>query len=286
MRLLDRKIPSILAVLVITTGIIATTFLIKGGNSLQVNAGPGQTPKNIEVSNISDTGFTITYTTDDEVIGTINSGENPKNLNIKNIDNRDKESGSVGKHQTHMITVDNLKPDSRYYYTITSGNKTYSNNDDPYVTKTSSTFGEISNIQNLISGKVITSDGLVPKDGIVVIKISGAQILSTLIDDTGSYAIQLNNLKNFDLESLYEFGENMPVNIDIFAENQNSKIQLSTDLLSDIPIITISNNYDFSEINDNSPKDTRDNAKFPEFSSKLKTKSSGQSIKNTTPINL
>jgi len=270
--ILNKKIPSVLGISIITFGVIATTFLVKGGRTLQVNAGPGQDPKNIEVSNISDTSFTITYTTDDAVIGTINVGDNPKNLDIKHIDNRDKATGSINKYQTHIITAEGLKPDSKYFYSITSGDKTYTD-DNTYITNTSSSFGDNSNIQTLISGKVISADGNKPNDALVIVKINGAQTLSTLVDKTGNYNIKLNNLKNFDLESLFELNKTKPVNIDIFSGSQNSRIQLSSDQLSNIPAITISSNYDFSEESEVNPKNTRENVKFPEFPSKLKTNS-------------
>src|SRR3990167_10877615 len=97
----NRKIPSLLAFLVIIVGILFTTFLVKGGNLFQISAGPGSEPKNIQTTNISDTSFTISYTTDESVIGTINYGTDANALDKFVLDDRDQLSQDVNKYQSH-----------------------------------------------------------------------------------------------------------------------------------------------------------------------------------------
>lgn len=267
MVILDKKIPSFLGIFIIATGIIATTFLVKNGQTFQINAGPGQEPKNVEVSNVSDTSFTITYTTDDSVIGSLNTGESSENLTTKHLDERDKNSQSVNKYQTHILTANNLKPDTTYFYTITSGDKTFSNKES-YEIKTGPSIGENSDNEIFASGKAINPDGSIPKDAFVIIKINGAQPVSAVLDKSGSFSIPINNLRSFNLNNFFEFAENIPVNIDIFSGNLKSHSNLSSDLISDVPLITLSNDYDFSEVSSNTVKDKRENIKFPQFNSK------------------
>ena len=279
--MVNKKIPSFLGIIVIIIGIIATIFLVRNERIIQINAGPGQEPKNIEVSNVSDSSFTITYTTDDSVIGTLNIGETSNNLSIKNLDIRDKNSQSVSKYQTHHLVANNLKPNKTYYYTITSGDKTFSNNGSSYELKTAPSIGKNLSNKTVASGKVINPDGTIPTGAIVVVKINGAQPISSILNSDGSYSIPMSNLRTFGLDKFADVNEELPVNIDIFAGNLKSQVNLSSNQLSNIPLVTLSNNYHFSEVNSVVVKNNRENVTFPEFSSKANTQKQIRSLPPT-----
>ena len=115
----SKRIPTLLGILLIVIGIGITSYLVKTGAILTSKAGPSETPENVRISNISDTSFTLSYTTQASVIGSLNFGKD-KNLGQIALDERDKE-GSLKEHKIHYITVKDLGTSTNYYFSITSG---------------------------------------------------------------------------------------------------------------------------------------------------------------------
>lgn len=242
-----RKIPSILAVLIIIVGIITTTFLVKTGTSLLTRAGPGSEPKNIQITNVSDTSFTAIYTTDNSVIGTITMGTNPNALDEIILDDRDQLSQVINKYQTHTISANNLKPNTKYYFLITSGSNTILNNGSPFEITTGPEIDSAPLSQGPITGKVINPDGTSPQDGIVLIKINDAEILSSFLKNDGNFTVPLSTLRNSALTNFYPLDASAKINIEIYSSSLKSQINVSADQISPIPLITLSKNYELSE---------------------------------------
>ncbi len=273
--ILDKKIPSLLGILIIVVGIASTTFLVERGQVFQTNAGPGDDPKNIQITNISDSAFTVTYITDAQVFGTIKVGANPDSLDQTFLDDRDRLSQKVSDYKTHSITVNNLTPSSTYYFTINSGNETTTNNGAPFNITTAPLISEASSLNSQIKGKVINPDGTVPTDGIILINTNGAQKKSGYLQKDGSYNIILKELRTDDLSNYFRINENTVLNMEVNSSDFTSKISTSSNNLSSLPTIVLPNNYDFSESKKETEKVINSSGvKFPEFGSKLKTSTS------------
>lgn len=257
--ILNRKIPTVFGFIIITIGIVVTTLLVKTGGLLQINAGPGQEPKNAQITNVSDTSFTLIYTTDDNVIGTINYGADQNNLDSVALDDRDQLTQSVTKYSVHSITVRELKPQTAYYFSITSGDKKYLNKGSLYSIKTGSQINAQPSIDPPISGKVILPDGSAPSQALVIVSVNNAQKISTVSKTDGSYAIPLNSLRNESLDSYFNLDQNSIINIEITSGAMSSSVSVSQSQISPVPIVTLSNTYDFSSPSSNSPSPAADN---------------------------
>lgn len=272
----NRKIPTLVGLLVITVGIIATTFLVKGGSLFQIKAGPGQDPKNVQITNVSDASFTLSYITSDQVIGTLNFGSESSLLDSVVLDDRDQLSQSVNKYKAHSITVRDLEPNTRYYFTIISGDKKYLKNNSPYEIKTGLKIDENPSSQVPLSGKVSLPDGSFPSEGLAYVNIDGSQKISTYIKNDGTYTIPLNNLRNSALDNHFVIDSNTIINVEIYAENLFSSVSVSPGDISPVPLITLSNTYDFSTSQDvsSAPTESSGSGSFPTFG-KLRAQGGG-----------
>ncbi len=287
----DRRIPTVIGLIIITVGIMATTLLVRDGSLFQTKAGPGQDPENIKTTNLSDIAFTVSYRTDDEVIGTLNYGSDPNLLDNVVLDDRDQLSQSVNKYKIHSITVKNLNPITTYYFSITSGDKKYLNNSSPYETKTGNAIDKNPSSQIPMTGKVILSDGSSPPEGLIYVSIDGAQELSTYLKNDGTYTLPLNNLRNEDLNDYFTIDATTIINIDVFSQNLSSSVSLSPDDISPVPPITLSNSYDFSNSsNENSSSASESSQSFPSFGTvskaeepKILTPDSGEKLNDSQP---
>ncbi len=242
----NRKIPTLIGLLIITLGMVVATFLVQGETLFQIRAGPPKDPKNIKITNISDTSFTLTYTTDREVIGTLNYGKDQSLLDSVVLDDRDQLSQSISKYKTHSITVKNLDPNTLYYFSITSADKTYLNNHNPYEVGTGDKIDKDPSSQIPMSGKVVMPDGTVAGEGLVVVNINGAQDLSTYLKSDGTYTLPLNNLRNQALDDYFTMDSTTIINIEIYSQNLFSGVSISPEEINPVPAVTLSNSYDFS----------------------------------------
>ncbi|MCL4418929.1 Ig-like domain-containing protein [Patescibacteria group bacterium] len=241
----NKRIPTILGLFIIVIGIGLTTFLVEKGAIFTSLAGPSNSPKNVRITNIQDTSFTVSFTTDANVLGSVNFGKD-KNLGSSALDDRDTQKNSLSPHTVHSITVKNLTPQTSYYFSITSGQETFLQNEIPFTVKTGPNIKLPPISQGKIVGKVLLSSGNLSKETIVYLTSENAQIISALTKEDGSYEIPLNFLRTKDLSSYLSLQSNSVIKMLAASENLSSNVQLSVGQTSSVPPIILSNDYDFT----------------------------------------
>src|SRR5689334_14323360 len=95
--------------IILLLSLFLTVIVAKNRNIFQSGATANEDPKNVEITNITDTSFTVSYTTDAKVLGTVTSGLNPNNLDTITLDDRDQLSQTVNSYNVHSITLNELK---------------------------------------------------------------------------------------------------------------------------------------------------------------------------------
>jgi hypothetical protein len=239
----NKKIPTILGILAITIGVGITTFLVNQSTLFKSNASFSDQPKNVRITNITDTSFTVTYATDGQVPGSLNYGKD-KTLGQSGLDDRDQQTGNLSNYNIHNITVQRLSTQTQYFFTITSGQANYSNDNQPFMVTTGPTLSSPSN-QGPITGKIILPDGTAPSEALIYITLDGAQVISTLIKSDGSYILPLNSLRTTDSSAYYSFANDANIKILATGNSLSSNASLSLSQAHPIPTITLSKNYDF-----------------------------------------
>jgi len=80
--LLKKKIPTLIGLGVLVLGlIIGTIFFSQGTGVFAPRATPQTTPSNVQISNVSDKGFTVSFFTAEKTPGFVKYGEKPNQLN-------------------------------------------------------------------------------------------------------------------------------------------------------------------------------------------------------------
>lgn len=244
----NKRIPTLFGIFAIVIGIGVTSFLVKQGSILVGQASPSDIPQNVKISNISDASFTVSYTTDSTVLGSLNYGDNV-NLGKTILDDRDQGQIVTSRH-THVITLKNLTPKTTYLFSITSGQNTFLDNGSLFKAKTGPSLESPSLQRGEISGKVILPNGSIPKEAFLYVATGGAQTLSTIIKPDGSYSLSLNPLRSQDLSSYFIIPQQTIFTISLFGDSLTSKATISSDKTTNVPTVTLSKDYDFT-INNN-----------------------------------
>ncbi len=269
----NKRIPTLLGIGIIGIGIIITSLLVKSGVSFISRAGPSQTPTDVRVSNVQDSSFTVSYITEDKVIGSINFGDS-KNLGQSALDDRDQQTGSVNPHIIHNITVRGLNPSTKYYFSILSGQNTFLNNNNLFEVITARTIDGSPSQQTPLSGKIILPNGAIPNEAIVYVTAENAQVISTLAKQDGSYILPLNSLLNKDLSGYFAFQKNTIIKLLVAGDSLKSNVLLSKDQINPIPTVTLSNDYDFTVGSSPTKSQSATSVGFSSFSSQLVLSSS------------
>lgn len=241
----NKRIPQIygLFFLVLST---VTIFWLSGNMILfGTKAAAGSTPKNVKISNISDTSFTVSYITDDKVVGSVVYGKDTKLGNVA-LDDRDQQLGQPIPNRVHHISVQRLSPSAKYYFSIVSGTITYNNGSSPYEVSTASLSQVIPSAQPPVVGQVSLEGGDVPTEGIAYISADSSQLLSVLVKPDGSYFIPMNSLRKKDLSGNYAFTSGTVLHLLITDPTSQSNVSVLATKSNPVPAILLSKDYDFA----------------------------------------
>jgi hypothetical protein len=196
---LQKQIPTLLGLGILIIALIGGVFLLGTGPGVFApRATPQTTPKNIRISNVSDSSFTISFLTDEATAGFIKYGKEQSSLKSQSSDDRDQLSGSVDKYTLHHVTVRGLDPGATYYYTLGTGSgAAFDNNGAPFAITTAKKSGTPSAAKT-VYGSVSNAGGTPAEGSIVYVTMAGVGEMSSLVKNSGSWAIPLSNARTAD----------------------------------------------------------------------------------------
>lgn len=275
----DKKIPTLLGLFILSLGIGITTFLTNSQTFLKTNASTSEQPQNVRITNISDTSFSVSYSTLDKISGSLNYGQNIS-LGQSAFDERNQNSQKITNYQIHNITLNNLLPLTKYYFTIISGQNTYYNSGKPFEVITGPSISKTANTPDLIKGKLILPNGIYPSEAIIYITLDNSQVLSALAKPDGTYELPLTLIRSGDLSSYYNFNQNSIIKMLIYGDSLTSNVVLSKKQINPVPLITLSKDYNFQVQDLQSTNASTSLQGFPSFES---TSSASQKVQILTP---
>jgi hypothetical protein len=185
------KIPTILAILVLITGVAAGVFLISSSQTLKIGASPDVAPQDVRITNITDTSFTVSWITDKSTVGFVQYGT------TESVNQNTTTSESLN---LHFAKVSGLTASTSYFIKINSAGSVYDNNGIPWSTKTAPVLSSNGNSQ-VASGTILNATGQPAAGVLVYLTIAGASPLSTITSSTGSWIISLADVRSADLTS-------------------------------------------------------------------------------------
>ncbi|MFZ5535639.1 MAG: fibronectin type III domain-containing protein [Patescibacteria group bacterium] len=245
----QRKIPTIVGLLLVVAAVMVFRFAFDRVTPLLTKAVSTHAPKNVTVTNITDASFTVTWTTDDEVSGSVRlDGVNPDNFFFDERYSTANTKPATAAYTTHSVVVRNLKPDTGYKFVIVSNNVSYTNNGVSYEVKTAPAISGLGTGIEPAYGQITATNGL-PLDGaLVYLTLENGQTLSTLSKTTGTWVIPLNLARTTSLDRYLPVAER--INESIVIRSADGESTALTDTLNDnpVPSMTVGKTYDFRKI--------------------------------------
>lgn len=250
----EKKIPTILALLVIFSALGGAIYYDRFAHRLQSSASVTEKPEDIHFTNISDTSFSVSWITQTPTVGSVLISNGTQMLLL---DDTDSDNVSRPRY-THHTTVKNLKEDTAYQVKIISGNaKCPDQIVCPQFTQNTAPKLPLSTTLPPARGTIVNQQNM-PAEGALVYLVVGKGVpLSGRVDSLGLWAIPLNTLRSQDLRNRLDLADNDI--IQITGTLSPGKTTIATiDVKSirnniQIPQMRIGDTYDF--INPLSKKD-------------------------------
>lgn len=264
----DKKIPNLLVLVLITIGISITSVLVQKSVIFGGHAAPTNMPQDVKISNSTDKSVTISYATSEQATGALSLGTT-KSFGQTIFDDRDKTTPQP--HTIHFFTVKNLTPQTTYYFSITSGDTTFSQQPEPYAFTTASVLTPLHPTNMTITGKVVLPNGESPPEALVYAQPTNGQLLSVLTDSQGRYHFHLDTIRDKTLSQYLDVSGKTIFAVSVIAGQLTSHVTYILEKTNTIPPITLSNNYDFRSVLETEQEASASGtSSFPVFSSGIK----------------
>ena len=232
-----KKIPTILGIFILTFGITSGVLILNAKQIFKLGAEEDTAPKNIKVSNITDSSFTISFTTNQKSRSFIKVGEDSLFLGDTDIKRQENRTG------VHYFSIDGLSPATTYFITINSDGINYLS-DDPLSIKTGNKLSS-DNIGKNLYGKVYSKSGEELKGAIVYVQCGNGSLLSTQTSDDGSWSINVSKTRTSDLsEYLTIDKDNTLIQVMVQYEQLTSFVSTYANNIHPLPPIILGNNFD------------------------------------------
>jgi hypothetical protein len=191
----EGKFPSFLGILLLIVEIVVGLLFIQNKNLSDSALKNLVTPKDIKVSNITDSEFTVSWITDKKTTGYILLGDKGNNINNRYVSYQKDDNVYV-----HTVNVSGLKENTEYFYVIFSDKFSFLNRNEPWMTKTGKKIID-SPASELLAGRVLKGDGDPVGNASVFINVSGSVLLSTTTGEDGQWVVNLGTARNQTLDS-------------------------------------------------------------------------------------
>lgn len=189
----EKRIPTILGLILLIGSIVGGVILTQRQATVGTKAGGDCTPINPQVTNITNSSFTVSFSTSADCLSTINvDNRTISDLRFLNTGRTEKPS------KIHYFEVTNLKENTPYTYSFVNNGVNYSQ--ASFKTQTASKPPAAIPTANLAWGRVFMPDLKPADEAILYLSIPGASPLSAFVTSRGNWNISLatsfNDAKN------------------------------------------------------------------------------------------
>ncbi len=239
----EARIPTIIGFFLLVVGLAVGVLLVQRQQVFRLAASPELTPKEVRVTNITDTGFSVSWLTDKQTVGFVAFGTS---VSLGQTGSDDQDAGATPTPRlVHHVTISGLIPRTRYLFKIGSGSNTFDNNGKPWEQTTGGALPP--RAADVISGTVQTSTGTTP-DGraLVYVTLPTASPLSTVTDESGHFSLTLSATRTSDLSFFATYDGQTAFAVFVQAGNgQNSSAQVTVGNARPMPPLIMGQTHDF-----------------------------------------
>jgi len=238
--------PTALGLLILLVAVGMGIFFVKTRSGVKPETTAEIIPEQVRITNVADTGFTVSWITGKETTGLIKLGEKVNELKQQALDDRDQLSGGEAAVAVHHVTAKNLLPTTKYYFKIESGGKQFDNKGKPFEVSTGAALGSLPTADP-IYGTVLTQSGTAAEGVVVYINVANGAPLSALAKTGGNWALSLATARTADLGSYLTYDTQATiVNLLVQGGSLGTASAITTTTNDNpVPEISLGKSFDF-----------------------------------------
>jgi len=182
----EKKIPTILGLIILISGVFVGVFLTNQKTSFTSKASGSCKPKNSQITNITNSAVSISFVTESTCLSSLSiNNQTVENEAIVSVDQKSK---------IHYFDINNLNADTEYSFSFIIDGTIYKESSYKFKTAINPS-GPIPS-SNLAWGRVFTPELKAAKKVMVFVNIPGSSPLSALVTSLGNWNISLANSFN------------------------------------------------------------------------------------------
>lgn len=237
------RIPTFVGILLVIALVGAVITLFEWYSRKPSTASGSVVPIHVAVTNISDTGFTVVWTSALPATGIVTL-LSPKHTPSTFFDDRD-TTGKMRNYTTHSVTLRSLAPATSYTFQILSNGKRAYQGGKPYTVTTASTISGGGTGLEPAYGTINDVGGSPVAGAIVLVTLEQGQLLSTITSPSGSWLLSLGFARTASLAKYLDGTERLTETIRVIWGDQEATA--ITDTLNDgpVPTMVLDKTYDF-----------------------------------------
>ncbi|HVZ67471.1 MAG TPA: Ig-like domain-containing protein [Patescibacteria group bacterium] len=243
----NQRIPTVVALFILLVGIGVSSIFIQRGVNVVSRAGPEKVPQNVIISNVTDSAFTVNFTTNSQTVAAVQVEDGASSPFLV-YDDRNKKTGEQTAYYSHYITVSDLKPTTKYQFSILSDGETYLLNGNKYTITTGTKITNSPPTQSPIAGKILLPQGGEASDTIVELRVPNAERITALTQTNGNYILPTNSIRNNTLTDYITLSGNEELTLIAYRQNLKTETKIVYKPNLTIPPITLEQQYDFTDI--------------------------------------
>jgi len=191
------RIPTLLGLVLAVGGLVVGLRLVGSNAKVSTSAAEEQTPKSIQITNIGDSGFVVSWQTDTATAGYIKVREDGLGK-FEQIwsDDRDQKQGEMVNRFTHLVEVKKLRPETKYVVQVGSG-RTVSG---PIQVATGPVLKGLPK-SSVVFGQVVDEGGNPAAGAMVYLSLPKLVMQAALTNENGGWVIPLAGIRQADLKS-------------------------------------------------------------------------------------
>lgn len=196
----------------------------------------------IKILNITENSVSVIWFSQIPSIGYLNWGAN----NFINLQLRDDRDIALPKHYlSHISTIKGLKGEKEYSVKVKNNNYIFP--DKAIIFKTAPKLAVEKNLNKPLIGKVVSKNNEAVNDGLVFLKIPGANEIASLIGKEGSFLLSLAKLRSSDLSKPFIITSRQQASLEITNGREKSQVKIFISPLgTSLPTITLGQNLDLT----------------------------------------
>lgn len=244
----EARIPTLIGLFLLVLGIAAGVFLIQNRQIFRLAASPEETPKDVRITNISDSGFSVSWITDKGTTGFVSFGTSTR-LGQTASDDQDRGS-EPSPRIAHHVTLAGLAPSTTYFFNVGSGRNTFDNKGSPWQIRTAPKITTPLPPTDVIFGKVETQ-AQTPAVGVIVyVSVPGVTPSSSVTTLAGNWSISLATARSEDLSTFASYDKDNSA-VQIFVQAGAGLVATAsaiTGVARPLPPIILGQTHDFRNL--------------------------------------